>query len=316
MSTLVHADEPTLGHALVPTRTLAADAVVQGVSLFRAVRTSVTIKPAAADTGLVFRRTDLAGNPEIRSSAHAVREESRRTVLVQSPQSQGSPSVETVEHLLSALAGMGISDARIDVHGPELPIGDGSAMLFVEAINAVGVVPNGGSVPALTIAQTIRIEGEHGAWIEAQPPLAGDAPALVLEYQIDYSGAPGVTPAVRASLCGERSFRTEAYFERAGSAKYQQDIAPARTFSLAAEAEAARKMGLFAHLSPREMLVIGPEGPIENILRFPDEPVRHKVLDLLGDLGVAGRPIIGRIVAHKTGHAMNNRLARMLFDPK
>ncbi|MBX3385822.1 MAG: UDP-3-O-acyl-N-acetylglucosamine deacetylase [Phycisphaeraceae bacterium] len=299
----------------VRTTTLASAAIVDGVTLFTAAKSRICISPAEPGHGWRFRRTDLPSAPEFPVRADRVREEARRTVLVLDPTDPRSPSVQTVEHLLSALAGLGVTDARIDVDGPEIPIGDGSARPFVDAIDRAGLVHSGGSVVPLVITTPVRVEADSVTWIEATPPRPGDPPGLTLEYHLDYHGMPGMTPAIEPSLCGRRGFIARAFFSDDPSARedYRKHIAPARTFSLAAEAEAARRTGLFTHLTPRDMIVLGPDGPIDNSLRFEDEPIRHKLLDLLGDVAAVGRPIMGRIVAHRTGHAMNNRLARRLI---
>lgn len=309
-------DEP--GYLAAPTparrRTLASAATIDGPALFTGTRSRAEIHPAPAGHGITFRRADLAGTPEIALRPDRVREEARRTVLSLNPAVRDSPSVQTVEHLLSALAGLGVTDARIDVHGPELPIGDGSARFIVEAIDHAGLAEHAQTVAPITIHTPIRLEADPQTWVEAAPPLPGDPPGLVLEYVLDYRGAPGMSPAIEPALCGRRSFVAAAAFNTDSADDYRQHIAPARTFSLAAEAEAARRMGLFTQFTPRDLLVLGPDGPIDNALRFPDEPIRHKLLDLLGDVATVGLPIRGRIVAHRTGHAMNNRLARAIAE--
>jgi UDP-3-O-acyl-N-acetylglucosamine deacetylase len=132
----------------------------------------------------------------------------------------------------------------------------------------------------------------------------GDAPRLDLEYRLSAVG--GVIPAQTAR------FSVRWGDAEATAAEYMRDVAPARTFSTLEEAQGARKMGLFGHLTPREMLVIGPSGPVENTLRFENEPARHKLLDLIGDLSLCGRPINGRVIAERSGHALNHEAARVL----
>lgn len=295
---------------------------MEGLTLFTGVRSAVSVLPSPPDgpTGLVFERVDLPGSPRIPVRAQGVREEMRRTVLCLDAYDPASPSVQTVEHLLSALAGLGITDALIRVHGPELPIGDGSAAFFVDALLESGLVDLDRMVEPVVVREPVRVDGGpttgNAVWIQAEPLRPGDSVGLHVEYRLSYAGMPGVTPAVEPMLCGARGFVADAWFDGAGEGaeRYLREIAPARTFSLAAEAQAARAMGLFKHLSPKDMLVIGPDGPIDNVLRFPDEPIRHKLLDLIGDVAAIGRPVIGRIIASRTGHAMNNRLARRLVE--
>ena len=202
--------------------------------------------------------------------------------------------VHTVEHILAALAGLGITDAAAVIEGDEVPIGDGSSLLFAEPILDAGVRRLGGE-PAepIRVREMIRVE-RGDASITIEP-----CDRVELVYRLDY-GAGSPIPPGEAAWDG-----TPDTFART--------IAPARTFCLQAEAEAMHAMGLFEHLTPRDMLVFGADGPIENELRFPDEPTRHKLLDLIGDLALAGRPILGRVVAEKSGHALTHEAVRRLL---
>jgi UDP-3-O-acyl-N-acetylglucosamine deacetylase len=223
-------------------------------------------------------------------------------VLSARPGDPLAPTVQTVEHVMSALAGLGVTDALVEVTGPEIPIGDGSARPFVETISGAGL-----AAPTLDGAEEpVRIEepvviGDAAAKIEALPSSDGRI-GLELTYRLEYPpGAP--IPPQEASIfipLGEPA------------AGYGAEVSGARTFCLAQEAEMMRKAGMFAHLSPKDMLVIGPAGPIDNAYRFPNEPARHKLLDLVGDLALCGRPVIGRVVATRTGHAHNHAMARAL----
>jgi len=206
-----------------------------------------------------------------------------------------------VEHLLSALAGLGVSDAMIELHGPEVPIGDGSALPFVEALRAAGLVELGeDAVGPIVVKERIEIEDPRGAAAGRMVAEPGEGPGLELVYHLDYGpGSPLAAQTVR-------------FVSNPGADDYATAIAPARTFSTLEEAVAMRRMGLFGHLTPAQMLVIGPDGPVENTYRFSDEPARHKVLDMLGDLSLAGRPIRGRVTAWRSGHALNHAMARRL----
>jgi UDP-3-O-acyl N-acetylglucosamine deacetylase len=284
------------------------------VTLFTATHSSLIIRPAPGGHGIVFRRTDLPDQPRIPAIITHLIPESRHTVLAADPSDRaaaGSPAgavVHTVEHILSALAAMGVTDALLDLHGPEVPIGDGSAALFTDAIAEAGVrelpaMP--GTAPApIRVRERIEV-ADRSAMIEVLPPV-GPGDCLELEYRLDY-GASSPIPAQRA-VC--RLTHTAG----ADAAGYRREVAPARTFCLLEEAQAMQKMGLFRHLSPSDMLVIGEDGrPIDNELRFADEPARHKLLDLIGDLALAGRPIIGRVIASRSGHALNHEAARRLL---
>jgi UDP-3-O-acyl N-acetylglucosamine deacetylase len=291
---------------LTPRRTLARAAPeVTGIGLFTSAPSRVTIRPSAGQGGdpggIVFRRTDLGGMPSIPATIDNVVSEQRRTVLA-----TPGPSpvrVETVEHILSALAGLGVTDALIDMDGPEVPIGDGSALPFVEALRAAGVATIAG--PGLTpvcITRPLTV-GERGAQVDVLPP-APDAPALGCEYvyRLDYGPGSPIPP------------QEAAFFVPidAAAGDYATRIAPARTFTTLADATAMRQVGFFTEFTPRDLLVFGPNGPVDNTLRFPDEPARHKVLDMVGDIALCGRPIVGRIVATRSGHSLNHEVARAL----
>ncbi len=287
--------------------TLSQPAMVGGVTLFTAAATSLIIRPAPAGHGIVFRRTDLPDQPRIPALVRHVVPESRHTVLSPDPADRAAPVIHTVEHILSALAGLGITDALLDLQGQEVPIGDGSAAPFVQALRDAGVCRVASDAPEpepIIIREPITVTDDRGEGrIEALPPLPGEH-ALDLSYDLDY-GPTSPLPAQRATL------RLDA---AGGADTYAAQIAPARTFCLAEEAQAMRKMGFFKHLEPRDMLVIGEDGqPIDNALHFPDEPARHKLLDLLGDLALTGRPIVGRIAASRSGHALNHEMARKLL---
>lgn len=278
----------------------------------------MTIRPAVVPhAGIEFKRVDLPGSSLIRASVARVAPEMRRTVLRADASNPKAASVQTVEHLLSALVGMGVTDAIIELDGPEVPLGDGSALPFVEAIRDAGVaeLPAHGdgqmehAAPSpVVIRERLVIEDAKASADGAGPvsieALPHDAPECVLEYHVAYPA-----PADRLIPNQSASMRIPLGGVDAG---YPTQVAPARTFCLQHEAQAMRQMGLFTHLSPSEMLVIAQNGPIDNALRFSNEPARHKLLDLLGDLSLCGRAIQGRIIARRTGHAHNHQMARAL----
>jgi UDP-3-O-acyl N-acetylglucosamine deacetylase len=288
-------------------RTPRQAASVQGLGLFTGAPSRVTIRPAAMGTGIRFHRTDLAATrpgrqvPSVLAAIGNVVSEQRRTVL-QADRADGEGCrVETVEHILSALAGLGITDAHIDVDGPEIPIGDGSSLPFERALTAGGTEVVGGleSAPA-RISQPLAVS-EKGGQIDVLPGVPG-AEGCEYIYRLDYGPGSPIPPQ-------EARF----FLPRAGDVGgYAERVAPARTFSTLAEAQAMRRMGLFTQFTPRDLLVIAPYGPIDNTLRFANEPAMHKLLDMVGDLSLAGRPIIGRVVASRSGHALNHEMARAL----
>jgi UDP-3-O-acyl N-acetylglucosamine deacetylase len=278
-----------------PRRTLRrATDLLPGVGLFTAARSTARILPAPSG-GLRFLRVDLPGSAPVPATLASISDPpagipTRNTTLA----APGGVSVLTVEHILSALAGAGITDAVIEVGGPEVPILDGSAAEFARVIDEAGIASAPGTVRPIVIDRPITVEHD-GASITVLP---GDG--SIFRYELDYGpGAPIPAQAAEIDLA-------------AGG--YGAGVAPARTFCLEAEARAMRAAGLFGHLTAREMLVIGPGGPVDNSYRFPDEPARHKLLDLIGDLALAGRPIVGRVVAARAGHALNHRMARRLAE--
>lgn len=274
--------------------TLGADARVEGIGLFSGVGAVLTMHPAPADHGLVFMRSDLPGRPTVPVSAEFNDPQPRRTAL-----RRGEASVHTVEHVLSALRGLGVDNALLELAGPEVPADDGSAKVFTEALRRAGVVDQG--VPRRTIRLTAPVAVEdRGAKITYLPPQNGDT-GLTLTYELSFERGTSPVPAHRVT-------------ETISPERYAAAVAPARTFSSRAEAEEASKAGLFRHLTVRDMLVIDEHGPVDNSYRFQDEPARHKLLDLLGDLALAGAPIRGTIIAERSGHALNHTFAAMLKE--
>lgn len=261
--------------------------------LFHGQAVKLTFQPAAVGQGIVFRRTDLK-NLDIPVSVDHVTKRVRRTAL-----KQGEASIDTVEHCLSAVAAHAIDNLIIEVDGPEVPAMDGSSLAFYEALEKAGRVKQDAPRRRLVVKTPVVIR-EDDAMVAALP---SPEPGMQVVYELDYTAV--------SSVIG-RQLKTFDLDDP--EADYGEQIAPSRTFSLEAEAAAAQKAGLFPHLTVDTALVIGDDGPLgTNAFRFPDEPVRHKVLDLIGDLYLLGAPIQGRIVAYKSGHPMNHRLVRELI---
>ncbi len=294
----------------IPARTIAKPVHLRGVGLFCPAVCELTIRPAERPgNGLVFRRVDLSGQPAIPVSHRHVIARERQTVLSLGEIRGGSPapSVQTIEHVLSALAACGVSDCLLDVSGPEVPMMDGSARPFTDAILKAGIVALAGAPPCepIRVREPIYLR-EGAARIQALPFEGGRepaAPTLAVSYTLEFDA-------------GEPIAAQAAFFEvnhaRPDTDLYAAQIAPARTFCTERQARLMAMAKMHAHLQPRDVLVLGAHGPIENVLRFADEPARHKVLDVIGDLALAGRPIHGRVMAHRSGHALNQRLAAAL----
>lgn len=283
-----------------PRRTIRRRAVVRGRGLFSNTPSAVMIRPGEPGSGINI--TDAAGRTYPADIRHLSAEPihpafagvaARNTTLV-SP--DGPPAVATVEHVLSALVGLGITDAIIECSGPEIPIADGSAAPFVDAINDASITALDEPAHTITIEHPIKIESDDGsAWITLEP-----ADHTEYSYHLDFgTGSPIAASAAAWDGTPE---------------DYTAHIAPARTFCLQHEAEAMQAAGLFKSLTPADMLVIGSEGPIDNAYRLDHEPASHKLLDLIGDIALAGRPIVGRITASRSGHALNHRAAAALRD--
>jgi UDP-3-O-acyl N-acetylglucosamine deacetylase len=269
-------------------RTLARAACVTGVGYWSGRENRVELAPAAADSGVVFVRADLPGEVCIPAAVAARVDASSRTNL-----RVGSAGVEMVEHLLSALAGLGVDCCSVRIHGEEMPGLDGSALAFVEAIEAAGIEDLAEPIDPIVVDAVVRI-GDETSWIEASPPrFAG----LSVEYELDYG--PGPIGRQRLALAID-------------PVSYRRELAAARTFLPAEEAEKLQAAGRGLATTTRDLLVFGPDGPIGNALRWPDECVRHKVLDLVGDLSLAGRPIHAHVRACRSGHRLNGALAARL----
>lgn len=271
--------------------TVRSAVTLEGLGLFTGASVRMTIQPAQPGEGIRFRRMDLDGQPTIAAKVEHVTDRPRRTVL-----KQGNATVETIEHAMAAFAAMGVDNVTVELDGPEVPAMDGSASAFVDALGQAGIVEQDAKRQYFVVSEPITVR-DGDAMVAAYPPGENE---LDLLYALDFGAGSPIRPQV--------------YSYRVDAATFAGEIAPARTFSSLHDAEAAWNRGLFRHLSPREMLVIGEQGPVENVYRFDDEPVRHKMLDLLGDIALVGRPIVGRIVAMRSGHALNHKLARELLE--
>ena len=276
--------------------TVSREASVAGPGLFSGETCTVTFAPAEPGAGITFLREQDGKVATIPALVHNVLKRPRRTCL-----RNGTLFVETVEHCLAALAGMGIDNAVVRVSGGnvgELPGGDGSSQAFVDAIQEAGISEQDAAVEPLVIRKPVQVSHD-GATLAALP-----GPTDCLEIIYDFEAPPPVGRQVV-------SFRLD---QSGNGDDFVRQLAPARTFVFEHEARELRARGLGKHLTPKELLVISPEGPVENQFRFADECARHKALDLIGDLSLVGRPIRGRIVAFKSGHALNHMLARKLLE--
>lgn len=249
--------------------------------------------PAPPDTGVVFIREDQ--NPPICIPARVenVAKRLRRTSL-----RNGTVQIETIEHCMSALAGLGIDNVYVELSAGEVPAMDGSSIAFVEKLKEGGIVSLDKPRDIFRIPELIRVS-EGQTYLMASPGMPDDD-ALEIIYDLNYgSGGP----------IGQQIYKIRLTPE-----SFEQQIASARTFVLREEADQFRAAGLGTHLSYQDLLVFGEDGPIDNALRYPNECVRHKILDLIGDLFLFGRFVAGHIYARQSGHALNHELVRRLGE--
>jgi len=270
-------------------RTLKAPITFSGAGLFSGAQARLSVEPAPANSGLTLVRTDLPGEPRIAVTPENVTTKVRRTALAVGP-----AEVETVEHLLSALYGLEVDNATIKVDAPEIPHGDGSAKTWVDLVNQAGFEEQGEARRVFTLKEPVAVS-EKEAHIVAFPNETG----LAITYSLSYPGTP----------IGSQQFTVAV-----DAATFAREIAPARTFCLLSEAEALQKQGLGKGGTTANTLVVGPEGPIDNKLRWPDEYVRHKILDLLGDLAILGGSLRATVIAVGSGHGTNAQLVRRIRE--
>lgn len=278
-----------------PQHTLARPVRVTGLGYWSGAEVTVEFRPAPVDAGLVFVRDDLSPAVRIPATVESQEPADRRTILVAESSSRAPVRVEMVEHVMASLYGLGVDNCEIGVTGPEMPGGDGSALAFVGAIVDAGLVEQLRPIEPLVVRQPVRCtDGDR--WIEARPAIGE---GFSVEYNLDYG---------ETSPLGKQWFVAEVTPQA-----FLAELAPARTFVLKEEADAIRAQGLAAHVTPQDLLIYGADGPIDNSLRFADECARHKALDVVGDVALAGRPLKGHIVACRSGHKLNAQLVRELL---
>jgi UDP-3-O-[3-hydroxymyristoyl] N-acetylglucosamine deacetylase/3-hydroxyacyl-[acyl-carrier-protein] dehydratase len=273
-------------------KTLGKEVTLRGPGLFSGQEAELVFQPAEVDAGITFVREQEGRKAVIPAVVQSVMKRPRRTCL-----HNGSLSVETTEHCMAALCGMGVDNATLIVRGGEtgeLPMGDASARDFVDAIQRAGVVEQDAPLRPLVIRKPIHIT-DGKASIAALP-----GPLDRLEIIYDFEAPFPIGHQLFAFHVGDDDFAAE--------------LAPARTFVFEHEAHQLRAAGMGLHLGPKDILVLSDRGPIDNRYRFPDECARHKALDLLGDVYLAGRPLRGRLVAHRSGHSLNHQLVRRLLE--
>jgi UDP-3-O-[3-hydroxymyristoyl] N-acetylglucosamine deacetylase len=276
---------------MIRQRTLKNVIRATGVGLHTGEKIYLTLRPAAVDTGIVFRRVDLDQPVDIPAKAEYVGDTTLSTTLV-----KDGVRVSTVEHLLSALAGLGIDNAYIDVSAGEVPIMDGSAGPFVFLIQSAGVEEQ--NAPKRFIRVLEPIEVRDGDKIARFEPFEG----FKVHFSIDFDH-----PAMEGNLC-----QSEIDFS---STSFVKEVSRARTFGFLRDIEKLRESGLALGGSMENAIVVDDFRVLnEDGLRYEDEFVKHKILDAIGDLYLLGRSLIGAFSGHKSGHALNNRLLNALLE--
>ena len=265
-----------------------------GVGVHSGRRVELTLRPAEANTGIVFHRIDLPEVVDFPARADGVGDTRMASVL-----QNGNVRVSTVEHLMSALAGLGIDNLHVDLTAEEVPIMDGSAATFVYLLRSAGIVEQNAPKRFIKVKKPVEVregEGSNAKWARLEPH-----DGFALAFSIDFRH-----PAIDSTAnFAEIDFATHSY---------AREIARAPTFGFVNEVEALRSMGL-ARGGSLDNAIVMDEYRVLNSdgLRYDDEFVKHKILDAIGDLYLLGKPLVARYVANKSGHALNNLLARTLM---
>ena len=274
-------------------RTLARSVSVTGVGLHSGERVILNLHPAKENSGITFRRTDLSGKQAepIALTPYLINDTRLSSTIV----TEDGVRVGTIEHIMSALAAYGVDNALIELNAPEIPIMDGSSLPFIYLLQDAGIVDQQAQKRFLKILKTVEVK-EAGKWVRFTP-YNGFKVTLTIEF--DHPVFNRSNPTFEIDFAGK---------------SYVEEIARARTFGFMQEVELMRahNLGLGGNLNNAIVIddtdVLNPEG-----LRYPDEFVRHKILDAIGDLYIVGHPIIGAFEGYKSGHAINNALLRAVL---
>lgn len=277
-------------------RTLANPIKAKGIGLHTGHESIMTLRPAPVDTGIVFRRVDLDPVVEFAVSPQIVGETMLCTTIVKDEE-YGRIKIATIEHLMSALAGVGIDNVYIDITSDEVPIMDGSASHFIFLIQSAGVQLQEAAKKFIRILKPVKVENEQGGTAEFSP-----YEGYRLNFSIDFDHPAFSSTAEKMSL----EFSSTSYFK---------EVSRARTFGFFKDMEMLRERNLALGASLENAIGLDDQGVMNKEgLRNKDEFVRHKILDAVGDLYMIGHPIIGEFTAHKSGHALNNQLLRALLE--
>jgi UDP-3-O-[3-hydroxymyristoyl] N-acetylglucosamine deacetylase len=283
---------------MIQQRTLKSLTRAVGVGVHSGQKVELTLRPAPPDTGIVFRRVDLPVPVDIPVNATAV-SDTRMASTISPGGDPGAPKVQTIEHLMSACAGLGLDNLYVDITAEEVPILDGSAASFVFLLQSAGIELQNAPKRFLRVKKAVEVREGEGAtlkWARLEP-----YHGYKLSFEIEFDH-----PAVDAT--GQR---VEFDF---GSGQYKRDIARARTFGFTKDVEMMRTRGLGLGGNMDNVIVVDDYRVLNaDGLRYDDEFVKHKILDAIGDLHIAGKPLLASYTAFKSGHALNNQLLRKLL---
>ncbi len=268
-------------------KTIQEIAEFEGAGLFSGEEVKLRFIPATPGTGITFVRTDLPEDPKIKACPENASSKFRRTTV-----SDGESQVETIEHLMASIGGLGIDNLEIEINGPEVPAADGSAKPFADLLTNAGVVEQDSEREEFEITEPVTVR-EDGASITVVP----EDHRMEVSYSLEYPHP----------FIGSQHLTTEVNEER-----FCSDIAPARTFCLEEEVDNFLDKGLGKGASYDNTIVVGDEGVVENELRFDDEFVRHKILDFVGDISLLGTRLDAHYVAIRSGHEVNIKLVKKL----
>ena len=283
-------------------RTIKSLTRAVGVGIHSGQRVELTLRPAAADTGIVFRRVDLNQPVDIQVRVDNVCD-TRMATTISPGGDPGAPKVQTIEHLLSACAGLGLDNLFVDINADEVPILDGSAASFVYLLQSAGIDLQPSAKKFLRVLKKVEVsqgEGKKLMWARLEPH-----EGYTLNFQIEFDN-----PAVSAT--------GQQYSFDMASGQYKREIARARTFGMTSDIELMRSRGLTLGGSMDNAIVVDDYRVLNaGGLRYDDEFVKHKILDAIGDMQVAGHPLLAAYTSFKGGHALNNQLLRaLLADPE
>lgn len=272
-------------------QTIARSVTVSGMGFLTGADITLHFHPAAENTGIAFQRLDLPGTEPIPATLDFVVPRQRRTAI-----SRGGATVEMTEHVMAALAGLQIDNCLVQLDGPEPPGGDGSSLHCVQALLDAGIETQSALRPLLILEHDARVTGER----EQGEITASAVPrrTLVITFELDYGPRSPIRPQMLTFEFSPELFVTNFSF--------------ARTFILETEAAALKAQGYGSRITPRDLLIFGANGPIDNELRAWDECVRHKILDCVGDFALLGCDVHGHFRAYRSGHSLNHAICRQI----